>query len=224
MTDRSLLSEALALLGPTLAIDSSLGTAVAVSDGETITVAFEDDPLAHAEVIGILIERAITDAELTPREIANVVIGVGPGPFTGLRVGIAAAHGFAIGIGREPLGMISHEAVAHTVFQQQLNRGEVVVVTDARRRESFVTRFRAPDRSAVPIREEGPGLAPAADWSDGSHLHAALIERPERISAGALIELAALRRSVGIPFEPPQAVYLRSPDVTLPGAPKRVSS
>ena len=224
MSDLMPLREALRLLGPTLAIDSSLGTAVAVSDGATITTAFENDPLAHAEVIGTLIEQAINQAGLTPREIVNVVIGVGPGPFTGLRVGIAAAHGFAIGIGREPLGIISHEAVAFNVFRQQPARAEVIVVTDARRRESFITRYLAPEHSGLPILEDGPALAPASDWSDASHPQAAVIERPERISASALIELAALRRHAAIPFEPPQALYLRSPDVTLPGAPKRVSS
>lgn len=215
---------ALAAFGPTLAIDSSQGTAVAVSNGTDITIAFEDDPLAHAEVIGVLIERALNDAGLTAVEIEHVVIGVGPGPFTGLRVGIAAAHGFAAGIGCEPLGVLSHDAVSVEYFREHPERSDVVVVTDARRKELFTTRYRAADDGALPSRSAGPELKPAADYDDESHPDALLLLRPTRISAAALIEVAALRAVRSEAQDPARAVYLRSPDVTMPGAPKRVSS
>lgn len=224
MTNDVQLSRALEALGPTLAIDSSLGTSVAVSNGANVAVAHEDDPLAHAEVVGELIERALADAGVKARDIAHVVIGIGPGPFTGLRVGIAAAHGFAAGQALQPLGLVSHDAVAHAFFREHPDRHELVVVTDARRKELFTTRYQAPDARGVPQRSEGPELKPADAFADSAHPDAGLVLRPERIPAAALIELAALRQGAGLGFEAAQALYLRSPDVTMPGAPKRVSS
>src|SRR5689334_24602996 len=76
-----------------LAIDTSAGTSVAVVDLDAGILAEESvaDTRSHAEVIGTLIESALRLAGVTPNELSGVVAGMGPGPFTGLRVGIAAA-------------------------------------------------------------------------------------------------------------------------------------
>ncbi len=80
-----------------LAVDTSLGTAVAVidADGAARAEAATADPLGHAEVVGDLLVRALAEAGAGP--IEQVVAGMGPGPFTGLRIGIAAARTFALG-------------------------------------------------------------------------------------------------------------------------------
>ncbi len=81
-----------------LAIDSSLGTSVAVVSPAGVILAenSRSDPRGHAENIGSLLQETLVEAGVEPSEITRVVMGVGPGPFTGLRVGMAAAEAFAL--------------------------------------------------------------------------------------------------------------------------------
>ena len=96
-----------------LAIDTSAGTSVAVVDaGRVLGSADEADTRGHAEAIGRLIVDALAQAGAAPAEITGVVAGMGPGPFTGLRVGIAAARAFAAGRGIPVHPVASHDAVA----------------------------------------------------------------------------------------------------------------
>src|SRR5690606_41296655 len=85
------------------------------------TPLFRSDPLGHAEVIGDLLERALVeDAEIT-----HVVAGMGPGPFTGLRIGIAAARAFALGRGVPVVAVPSHFAAALDRKSTRLNSSHV---------------------------------------------------------------------------------------------------
>ena len=110
-----------------LGIDTSLGTAVAVTDadGAVRAEAASTDPLGHAEIIGTLLQNALTDAARgpigatgapQPVALTAVAAGMGPGPFTGLRVGIAAARAFALGRGIPVIPVVSHDAAALAVF------------------------------------------------------------------------------------------------------------
>lgn len=218
--------QGLAELGPAIAIDSSIGTSVAVSNGTAIFAASSDDPLGHAEVVADLITEALESAGVSPSEIRAVVAGMGPGPFTGLRVGIAAAKAFAIGVNVELRPMVSHEAVAHASFSADASQGEVFVVTDARRKQLFGTRYARPDRSGIPVVTVAPALysREILDTHEQSTPQPGSTVQPTSIPADALIELAALRKLASRAFEPDVALYLREPDVTLPGAPKRVLS
>ncbi|HEY1105724.1 MAG TPA: tRNA (adenosine(37)-N6)-threonylcarbamoyltransferase complex dimerization subunit type 1 TsaB, partial [Agromyces sp.] len=87
-----------------LAIDTSTGTSVAIVDRDratgdlrTLAETGTDDTMRHAEVIGGFIRDALATAGIDPASLSGVAGGMGPGPFTGLRVGIAAAHAFALG-------------------------------------------------------------------------------------------------------------------------------
>ncbi len=92
-----------------LAIDTSAGTSVAVVDGDRVlSEASDPGTRGHAELIGTLIQRALADAEASPADITGVVSGMGRGPLTGLRVGIAAARAFAAGRGH-PAGYLAGE-------------------------------------------------------------------------------------------------------------------
>lgn len=183
-----------------LAIDTSAGTSVAVVDaGCVLGSADEADTRGHAEAIGRLIVDALAQAGAAPEEITGVVSGMGPGPFTGLRVGIAAARAFAAGRGIPVHPVASHDAVAFGTT------GELIVVTDARRREIAWTRY----VDGEPV--DGPHLAPA----DGTPATAT-------ISAGSLAlraEQLIARGEDG----PAQPLYLRAPDVTPSTGPKRVT-
>jgi tRNA threonylcarbamoyl adenosine modification protein YeaZ len=200
-----------------LAIDTSAGTSVAVVDpaGRALAERSSDDPRAHAEVIGTLLRETLAAASVGASDLTAVVAGMGPGPFTGLRVGIAAARAFAVGSGLPVLPVVSHDAIAFA------HPGPVLVATDARRRELFVSRYAGSDETGLPVREEGP-LVVARD-----HLVApagyAFVEAVT-VSAAALGAVAALTRAAGRPFAADSAVYLRSPDVTLSAGPKRVSA
>src|SRR6185312_4479441 len=128
-----------------LAIDTSAGTSVAVvdRDGGVLSEVIETDTMRHAEVIGTLIDEALTVAGIEVRALSGVVAGMGPGPFTGLRVGIAAAKAFAIGAGKPLVPVVSHDAVAYDRYSSGY-AGPLLVVTDARR-ERYWTAYSGAD-------------------------------------------------------------------------------
>jgi tRNA threonylcarbamoyl adenosine modification protein YeaZ len=223
-----------------LAIDTSLGTAVAVvdDDGVVRAEASSDNPLGHAEVIGTLLVRALGDAagpigspvpgRADLATISYVAAGMGPGPFTGLRVGIAAARTFAQGRGIPVIPIVSHDAIALRVLLADALSGvdteRFAVVTDARRREFAYSVYDGIDDDGLPIRVEGPALAPRDEVDSvlaglGARRHDAKAVPATMLGLAAARALAA-GRTIG----PDDALYLRSPDVTLSAGPKRVTS
>ncbi len=214
-----------------LAIDTSAGTSVAVVDpstGQQLASRSTDDSRRHAEVIGPFLAEVLTEAGVTPAEVTGVVAGMGPGPFTGLRVGIAAARTFAAARGVPFLPLVSHDAVAADQPQtdqpqtDQPPTGPFVVLTDARRREVYWSAY-----DADGVRVAGPGLAKPADLDEAIRASRPEAVTWERVTAVAipawrLGALAAERLASGAPFADDTPLYLRDPDVTMPGAPKRV--
>ena len=204
-----------------LAIDTSAGTSVAVVDpsGRRLADRTTEDSRRHAEVIGPFLADVLAEAGITGADVTGVVAGMGPGPFTGLRVGIAAARTFAAARRVPFLPLVSHDAVAADLGHD----GPVVVLTDARRREVYWSAY-----DADGTRVAGPGLAKPADLDE-----AIRASRPEAVGwdretaatipARRLGALAAGRLASGAPFADDTPLYLRDPDVTMPGAPKRVA-
>ena len=171
---------------------------------ERVTV----DARAHAERLTPNVLAALADAELTMADLDAVVVGCGPGPFTGLRAGMAtaAAYGHALGI---PVhGVCSLDAIG------VLTTGDTLVVTDARRREVYWARYRDG------VRTDGPAVSAPADVDPGparavagSPEHAALFDLPRCEPAyptpAGLV--AAVSDSSDNPA-PLVALYLRRPD------------
>jgi len=208
-----------------LAIDTSAGTSVAVVDlrGDVLAERSTDDTMRHAEVVGLLIEDCLRAAGLDAGALTGVVGGMGPGPFTGLRVGIAAARVFALGAGRPFLPVISHDAIAWGRYQAG-HTGGLLVVTDARRREVYWSAYSGTDAAGLPERSDGPGVAKPDVLMGEQWAHAGLPRfDAAAVSAGELGRVAALRLFEGHPFAADEALYLRSPDVTISAGPKRVS-
>lgn len=213
-----------------LAIDTSAGSSVAVVDaGRVLGSADETDTRSHAEAIGRLIVDALDQAGATASEVSAVVAGMGPGPFTGLRVGIAAARAFAAGRGIPALALPSHAAVAWG------RTNPTLVVTDARRREVAWSAYAGLDDDGLPVLTTGPHLAHPDDLAaavdsagvggaDGVAGYDAL-ERIDAtaISAAALGLLADSIRTLGRQFAADRPLYLRAPDVTPSAGPKRVT-
>jgi tRNA threonylcarbamoyl adenosine modification protein YeaZ len=173
---------------------------------ERVTV----DARAHAEQLTPNVLAALTDAGLTVDDLGAVVVGCGPGPFTGLRVGMAtaAAYGHALGI---PVhGVCSLDAIG---IESAATAAEVLVVTDARRREVYWARYRDG------VRVDGPAVdAPAdvpadADAVAGSPEHAALFDLP-RLAAVYPTAAGLVRSVADWTAEPAPLVplYLRRPD------------
>ncbi|MDI6022221.1 tRNA (adenosine(37)-N6)-threonylcarbamoyltransferase complex dimerization subunit type 1 TsaB [Leucobacter sp. UT-8R-CII-1-4] len=202
-----------------LAIDTSLGTSVALGYAGRIFEVSSDDARGHAEAIGSVIARAFELAGAPSAAVTGVVAGIGPGPFTGLRVGIAAAHAFAVGRGVPLLPVQGHEAVALAILESGAAAPEVRVVQDAKRRELFVTDYAGLNWAGVPQRLSDPRLETRADY-----LESPADVWPERIPAARLVQLAARKLVAGAAFEPDRALYLRAPDVKPAAAVKRVSA
>ncbi|MBO0982173.1 tRNA (adenosine(37)-N6)-threonylcarbamoyltransferase complex dimerization subunit type 1 TsaB [Microbacterium sp. SD291] len=203
-----------------LAVDTSLGTAVALTDddGARRAEAIAADPLGHAEVIGDLLVRALADAG--QGEVSHVVAGMGPGPFTGLRIGIAAARAFALGRGIPVIAVPSHFAAALTALATAT--GPFAIVTDARRREVAITVFDGADADGIPHVTADTVLVPAVDAD--AHLDGIRRIDVTELSAVDLARVGALAVAAGRTLAGDEPLYLRHPDVTVPGAPKRVGS
>jgi tRNA threonylcarbamoyl adenosine modification protein YeaZ len=200
-----------------LAIDTSAGTSVAIVDSAAgiHTEHSSADTRRHAEVIGELIKACLDTAGVAVTDLTGVVAGMGPGPFTGLRVGIAAARVFALGAAVPLLPVISHDAIAWG------QADPVLVATDARRHEVYWSTYSGLDAARLPMRVAGPLLAKAAELE--LPVGYRLVEATE-VSAAALGLVAEAALANGRTLAPNTALYLRSPDVTLSAGPKRVTS
>lgn len=193
-----------------LAIDTSAGTSVAVVDREAGVLAERSTPdtRSHAESIGPFIQEALEQAGHPV--LSGVAVGMGPGPYTGLRVGIAAARAFAFGIDRPVVPIASHNAIAFALGRA------ATIATDARRRELAVSVYREPDADGLPRHVSGPDLIPRAELTEAA-------EEFLEVSAASLGLLAERLFELGRPFGPDQPLYLRAPDVTIAAGPKRVT-
>ncbi|MDT7793115.1 MAG: tRNA threonylcarbamoyladenosine biosynthesis protein TsaB [Mycobacterium sp.] len=160
---------------------------------ERVTV----DARAHAEQLTPNVLAALADAGLTVGDLGAVVVGCGPGPFTGLRVGMAtaAAYGHALGI---PVhGVCSLDAIG---IESAGTVSEVLVVTDARRREVYWARYRDG------VRVDGPAVNSPADVPGAAEALARPAVYP---TASGLVRAVADFSAEPAPLIP---LYLRRPD------------
>lgn len=205
-----------------LAVDTSLGSAVAIVDGDgaRLSDAASPDPLGHAEVIGDLLRSALDDAG--PATIEYVVAGMGPGPFTGLRIGIATARAFALGRGVEVIPVPSHFAPALSELERDAAAGRFAVVTDARRREVAITVFEGLDADGIPHVGSETVLVPRVDAEE--HLEGIRALETTVLDGVALARVGLRAARAGRRLVGHEPLYLRQPDVTVPGAPKKVGA
>jgi tRNA threonylcarbamoyladenosine biosynthesis protein TsaB len=226
-----------------LALDSA-GSAcsVAVGLGEKVVAEERIDTMhGQAEALLPLVERAMREAGQEPAALDVVVVTVGPGSFTGIRVGLAAARGIVLATGARLLGVTSFEAV-------RAGRGGcsetrlLLVALESRRKDLYVQFF---DRHGDPLREPATivpalfceavaatiGANPLLIAGDAAQrAGAALAQRPdtailEDSAPGAVGALRAGLRllRLGKAADAPRPLYLRPPDVILPEMPQRPS-
>lgn len=204
-----------------LAIDTAtpaVTAGVVRVDGDAVELLAEQvtvDPRAHAERLTPNIVDALEDAEVSGGRLDAVVVGCGPGPFTGLRVGMATAAAFGHALGIPVRGVCSLDAIAAGTA------GDVLVVTDARRREVYWARYRDA------VRIDGPAVNAAVDVPGGatavagSPEHTALFDLPRLtpVYPSAVGLVAAVSDWEDDP-EPLIPLYLRRPDAKPQAAPR----
>lgn len=203
-----------------LAIDTSSGTVVAVLvDGAVVSEFYEPDTMQHAEQIGLQIRKVLDAANKKASDVSAVAVGVGPGPFTGLRVGIAAAKMFAEGVGAAIFGVGSLDAIA---FSKDLIE-PTLVLTDARRSEVFFGLYQGKTRAGSPIALLGPGVKKQTDLEAELQVSGQSYEIVSgSISAASLGLLALAQLAEGTANSFIVANYLRAPDA-VPAKGKKVS-
>ena len=212
-----------------LGIDTSTDVCVGLArDGVAVVSARVDDRRAHAEHLQELIDRACSDQHIAITDIDRVVVGLGPGPFTGLRVGIVTARTIAA-LGGDfpatiavPAGVCSLDVVARqAVLGDQPPGGEFVVASDARRRELYWARYAVdgsrigePQVGAAETLPDLPVVGPGADLYPDV-IGARAVPGPRHLDAGVLAASIDVLPDAGI-----EPLYLRKPDATVPSTRK----
>jgi tRNA threonylcarbamoyl adenosine modification protein YeaZ len=174
-----------------LALDTSTtwSSIALIDDGVAVALA-DIDGVNPGEIVVSRIDQLLKSADVDRSALTGIVVGVGPGPYTSTRVGVAIARtlGFALGI--DVVGVCSHDAIAaeFVASGSHANGRDFVVATDARRREVYWARY-----GASGSRCEGPAVAKPTQLLDG---HADLtwvgngLERyPELVAAAGLTVL-----------------------------------
>ena len=199
---------------------------VALHDGDDVVVELSSDrPMKHGEQLAPLIEQALAETGTGRQELTAIAVGVGPGPFTGLRVGLVTARTLAHVLGIPVHGVCSLDILALEAVATGAVSGEFVVATDARRKEVYLASY-----DAAGVRLEGPLVDKPATLAtdrpvvgEGASLYPDFFPNaagPARPSAGWLARAVVGERAQLLEPEP---LYLRRPDAIAPGRPKPVS-
>ncbi len=181
----------------------------------------------HSEALVPMIAAVMDEAGLAFAELDGIAVTVGPGAFTGVRIGLATARALSLAANLPCLGVTTLEAVAADVQAEN----DVVVVLDAKRNDVYAQTF----SPALQPLEEPAAILPEALAArlagnaavtlagDGCELVTPVLEAagvvfavapPRRPRAPVVARIAASRRQLRSP--PPRPLYLRAPDVTLP--------
>jgi tRNA threonylcarbamoyl adenosine modification protein YeaZ len=186
------------------------------------------DAQAHGELLAPAITAVLSAASVGSRDLAAIVAGVGPGPFTGLRVGLATAAAMSQTLSIPTYGVCSLDAIGTAA------RAATLVATDARRKEIYWAVYRggvALTEPAVDRPERVADLLAGSEVDlavgDGARKYAdvlplQILDEPRYPPTEALAAIAADRVRRGAPGEALTPLYLRRPDAAQPHAPKAV--
>lgn len=219
--------------GLTLGIDSSGAVSVAIASGEEVRAVRTDARARHHdEVLLGMIEDALAESGGTRADITRVVAGRGPGPFTGLRVGLVTARSIATVLDAELVGVSSLEALALEAAEKFTEANDVAVALDARRKEVYFAVYHV-ERGAngIELSERiAPAVAAPADAARvigqgavivgaGAHLYPELLPPHgdiEHANAGHLIRAAAAAEARREDVSSTEPMYLRDADAAKP--------
>jgi tRNA threonylcarbamoyl adenosine modification protein YeaZ len=206
-----------------LALDTATpAVTVALHDGsDVIASSSQVDARRHGELLLPAVDRVLAEAGLRLGAVTGIVVGIGPGPYTGLRVGLMTADTFGLALGVPVHGVCTLDGLAYAA---DVGEGPFVVATDARRKEVYWARYAdsrtrltdpAVDRPAdiagqvAGLPAVGAGALLYPDTFPEAH-------EPEHVSAASLASLAAERLERGEELPAPRPLYLRRPDAQVP--------
>ena len=224
-----------------LAFDTATpAVTVALHDGARV-LAEESavDARRHGELLAASIRDVLAEAGAVVAGLTGIAVGVGPGPYTGLRAGLVTARVLGSALGIPVHGACTLDVIARAAARPADGRGtaagggsaahdDFIVATDARRKEIYWARYTAGGRRVSGPEVSAPGEAgrdcPVA--GQGALLYPAELGppiEPRYPSAAILASLAAEQIAGGEPMPGPDPMYLRRPDARIPGPPKRVT-
>jgi len=216
---------------------------VALHDGErVVSEAVAADGRRHGELLAPMIAKVLADAGASRTDLTAVAVGVGPGPYTGLRVGVVTARVLGAVLGIPVHGVCSLDVIAAATVSSGQPGREFLVATDARRKEVYWARY-----DAAGGRLEGPlvggaasipGAAGLAVAGSGGRLYPEAFGEaigpayPDARTLGMIVAGAIVAGQLGgqaaapsppVPLLAADPLYLRRPDAKKPGPPKRVT-
>jgi tRNA threonylcarbamoyl adenosine modification protein YeaZ len=210
-----------------LAFDTATpAVTVALHDGERVVASqTRVDARRHGELLAPAITAVLDEAWVPRQDVTAVAVGVGPGPFTGLRVGLVTARTLGLALDVPVYGVCTLDVLAAQAVDTGAVRDEFLVATDARRREVYWASY-----DGQGVRLDGPHVSRPADVATaGPVVGAGALLFPESFpgavgpelpDARVLAEVVAAERAELLDPEPQ---YLRRPDVMAPRPPKPVS-
>ncbi|MDJ1135924.1 tRNA (adenosine(37)-N6)-threonylcarbamoyltransferase complex dimerization subunit type 1 TsaB [Streptomyces iconiensis] len=212
-----------------LALDTATpAVTVALHDADgdrTLAASDQIDARRHGELLLPAVDRVLHEAGRKLADVTDLVVGVGPGPYTGLRVGLATAEAFGAALSLPVHGVCTLDGIAYASGLET----PFVVATDARRKEVYWARYAdartrlgepAVDRPAD-LAERTGDVTALPSVGAGAVLYADVFsgvreDLPAHQSAAALARLAAERLARGEELLAPRPLYLRRPDAKVP--------
>ena len=210
-----------------LAFDTATpAVTVALHDGERVVAShLTVDAMRHGELLSPGIVAVLDEAWVQRQDVTAIAVGVGPGPFTGLRVGLVTARTLGLALDIPVYGVCTLDVLAAQAVDARAVPGPFLVATDARRKEVY---WAAYDEHGA--RLDGPHVSKPADVAsalpvvgNGAVLYPEAFPHaagPVHPDAGVLAQVVTDERAELLDPEP---LYLRRPDVAAPGRPKPVS-
>lgn len=183
------------------------------------------DARRHGELLTPTVREVLTESGLELADLDHIAVGIGPGPYTGLRVGLATGHALADALGIPCHGVTTLDALAFATQRTE----PFLAMTDARRKEVFWARYEDHLTRVGEVRVDRPAEIDTEGLplvGDGARMYTETLgspaAEPHLPDAAAMAELALLRLHGGEKLPEPNPLYLRRPDAVEPGAPKKV--
>ena len=226
-----------------LGIDSATSVcSVALVQGDkTIGAITKKMSRGQAEELLVMVDDVLKKANITPTNIDCVAVSVGPGSFTGLRIGLSAARGLALSISRPCIGVSTFEVTVGTIiadsenYKNILGQKKILIAIETRREDIYAQLF---DENFLPLSngaalhedelvkivgpytEElvvvGDGAPRAIEMLKNNGINLAAINPNFEHSAAAVCEIAKNKYSKGMDVSPPKPLYLRPPEAKIP--------
>jgi len=194
-----------------LGIDTSTRVAIGLADGERVLVSrLTGDTRSHAELLTPTIQAVLDEAGVRFDQVARIGVGVGPGPFTGLRVGIATARVLGEALGVPVTGVCGLDVIAGYALHQS---SPFLVVADARRHEVYWGRY-----DASGLRVAGPSVGAPSSLPELPAFGPGVAVYPELARGGEPVDIDAGWLAANLDMLPDvglEPLYLRQPDADV---------